>query len=475
MATIEQILAKNFQGTAKSLDDIDIPRIGAKIGVGEDEIHAIMEVESRGSGFDDYNRPKILFEPHIFYRLLGDTPERKKAVALGLAYPKWGTKKYPADSYPNLTKAIKIHPEKALRAASWGMMQVMGDNYKMLKFSSVFDMVWAFMEDEEAHLEGGIDFIIAAKLAPHVKSHNWTRFAEGYNGPGYAKNRYPQKLAAAFAKWQKIPDTPYSNLKDYLVEKNDTGDPNAVLTIKVDDEDNADSVDSFIAPLPKPLKKGQFAEEGLSKPQIEYIQTRLRNLGYLMVGKVDGRWKKGGLVTAAISALQEKCGLEVDGHYGPEVRKALALEDGSNRYTVSVARANTTVKDLRAQGSRTIKATDAVKSTNVVAGAGLGLLSVGSAVVDNAPQALSWLGPIRDFFTDVPLWAWLIVGVLFCIVMYFNAKKAEQARLDDERTGKNVGHPDPSPSPPVEVVDSKSANVKYASNSGPEQDKMVTE
>lgn len=41
-----------FKGAAKRLDDIDLPRIGNRIGVDEDEIHAVREVEAAGSGFD---------------------------------------------------------------------------------------------------------------------------------------------------------------------------------------------------------------------------------------------------------------------------------------------------------------------------------------------------------------------------------------------------------------------------------------
>lgn len=33
-----------FKGEAKRLDDLDLPRIGARIGVGEDEIHALDDV-----------------------------------------------------------------------------------------------------------------------------------------------------------------------------------------------------------------------------------------------------------------------------------------------------------------------------------------------------------------------------------------------------------------------------------------------
>ena len=45
-----------FKGATARLKDIDIPRIGAEIGVGEDELHAFMQVEAAGSGFDAAGR-----------------------------------------------------------------------------------------------------------------------------------------------------------------------------------------------------------------------------------------------------------------------------------------------------------------------------------------------------------------------------------------------------------------------------------
>ena len=52
----------DFKGAAKRIEDTDLPRIGATIGVGEDELHAFMDVEAAGSGFDSAGRPKMLFE-----------------------------------------------------------------------------------------------------------------------------------------------------------------------------------------------------------------------------------------------------------------------------------------------------------------------------------------------------------------------------------------------------------------------------
>lgn len=206
----------NFHGAAKRLEDLDLPRIGERIGVGEDEIHAVLAVESRGSGFDKHGRPLILFEPHIFDRNL---PKEKRAKARittvriddknwSLSYPSW-QRGYPSDSYPRLLKAMEIDETAALKSASWGLGQVLGDNFKAAGYTTVQAMVQACTEDEEHHLEQMINFIKANHLDDELRRHDWRAFARGYNGPGYEKNNYHTRLAAAFAKWQRIKDTPY--------------------------------------------------------------------------------------------------------------------------------------------------------------------------------------------------------------------------------------------------------------------------
>lgn len=199
----------DFKGKAKRLDDIDLPRIGDKIGVGEDEIHALLDVEAAGSGFDSAGRPKMLFEPHIFWRQLGAGRKRDEAARLGIAYPKWGTAKYPRDSYPRLALAMKIDKEKALRSASWGMSQIMGFNHSTVGYPTAEAMVEAFCDDEEAHLEAMVQFIIMNNLDDELRNHDWRGFARGYNGAGYARNNYHTKLEQAYRKWSRIPDTPY--------------------------------------------------------------------------------------------------------------------------------------------------------------------------------------------------------------------------------------------------------------------------
>ena len=197
-----------FVGTGKKLSDTDLPRIGHKIGVGEDEIHAFLDVETRGSGFDSKNRLKMLFEPHIFYRELSGA-KRTAAVQAGLAYPKW-RRSYPKDSYPRLKAAMAIDENAALRSASWGLGQIMGFNCKLAGYRSAREMVTDFLKGEDRQLAAAVEFIISARLDDDLREHDWRGFARGYNGAGYAKHGYHTKLERAYNKWARIGDTPWS-------------------------------------------------------------------------------------------------------------------------------------------------------------------------------------------------------------------------------------------------------------------------
>jgi hypothetical protein len=212
-------IPSDFRGDGKRLDDIDLPRIGATIGVGEDPVHAMMDVEARGRGFDRYNRPQMLFEPHVFYRELGPGSDRERAVIEDLAYRRWGHRPYPRDSYDRLRAAMRINREAALRSASWGLGQVMGFNCEMVGFASAEAMVANLIDDEETHLELMIRFITAAGIDNEMRAWDaLTRptqaadcadFARAYNGEGYARHGYHRRLAERHNWWRAKPDTPF--------------------------------------------------------------------------------------------------------------------------------------------------------------------------------------------------------------------------------------------------------------------------
>ncbi|CAH2407465.1 hypothetical protein MES4922_670002 [Mesorhizobium ventifaucium] len=134
---------------------------------------------------------------------------RAKAVAAGLAYAKWGEKPYPSDSYPRLKAACAIDETAALRSASWGLGQVLGENFRAAGFPTVQAMVEAMMEDEALQLAAAVNFIAANRLDGKLRAHDWAGFAKGYNGASYGKNAYDIRLAAAFRKWSGIRDTPW--------------------------------------------------------------------------------------------------------------------------------------------------------------------------------------------------------------------------------------------------------------------------
>lgn len=215
-------MADEFKGAARRLTDQDLPRIGSIIGVGEDILHAIMDVEAPKSGFDAEGRPRILFEPHIFYRELGPGAKRDEAVRQGIAYQNWKSGAYGPESgqYDRLARAILIDRSAALRSASWGRGQIMGFNHALVGYVSAEAMTEAFAASEAAQVEAIVRFAKARKLDVTLRAidakrsstpADWQPFALGYNGSGYRANRYDERLSDRFNWWRTIPDTPWTH------------------------------------------------------------------------------------------------------------------------------------------------------------------------------------------------------------------------------------------------------------------------
>lgn len=195
-----------WEGKAVKIDDYDLPRIGHRIGVGEDEIHALLDVESRGTGFDRYGVIK-LFEEHVMYRCL-PVNQRDEAVALGIAYPEWRNNY--KDHHERFLKAYAFNKDAALKACSWGLGQTLGENHIACGYNTPTQMVKAYAADEANQLEGMIQFIISNKLDDELRDHDWAGFARGYNGKYYYKHNYHIRLKDRYEWWQKKPDTPWS-------------------------------------------------------------------------------------------------------------------------------------------------------------------------------------------------------------------------------------------------------------------------
>lgn len=192
----------------KTLTNEQIKDLANKHGIEYAGLKAVVEVEASGKGFIG-DVPKILYEPHIMHRLL----TKKNYITIrnnlmkahpNLCYPRWGTYKYGAESiqHSRLEIASQFNRDTALESCSWGLGQVMGFHWKSLGYESLQAFINDMYESEAKQLEAMIRFIRVNGLLLALKNKDWVKFARGYNGSGYAKNKYHIKLANAYAKYK---------------------------------------------------------------------------------------------------------------------------------------------------------------------------------------------------------------------------------------------------------------------------------
>ncbi|MDM0116137.1 N-acetylmuramidase family protein [Variovorax sp. J22R133] len=167
-------------------------------------VKAVAEVESRGGGFDAMQRPKILYERHVFARCTD--PKGKFDASFpdvsGLRRPYApGTYGNGEKQYQRLAQAIQLDRTAALKAPSWGMFQILGENFKACGFASVDDYASTMTISEAEHLKAFVNFIRGdARLLQAIRKRDWAGFARAYNGPEFAKFQYDTKMAAAYRK-----------------------------------------------------------------------------------------------------------------------------------------------------------------------------------------------------------------------------------------------------------------------------------
>ena len=182
------------------IKDITFQECAKKIGCDVAAIKAVSEVESSGGGFLSTGEVKILFEPHIFWKELKKLGI--KPILSDICYPEWGTKPYgkTSEQHARLQKAVAINREAALKSASWGAFQIMGNNHIICGCNSIQEFVNKMMESEDSQLKLFTNFILNSHLDDELIHKLWAQFALQYNGKGYKKNSYDTKLAKAYLK-----------------------------------------------------------------------------------------------------------------------------------------------------------------------------------------------------------------------------------------------------------------------------------
>lgn len=191
-----------------SLSEQDFQKAAERLGVEVAAIKAVKEVESGSHGaFLASGRPPILFEGHIFWKELkkrGIDPASKQAGNEDVLYEKWSRKYLGGEKeYTRLEKAEKIQEEAALASASWGMFQILGNNYKECGENSVYAFVEKMRRSESDQLTLFVTYLEKRRLQVYLKNKDWAGFACKYNGPEYKQNKYDEKLEAAYNKYKR--------------------------------------------------------------------------------------------------------------------------------------------------------------------------------------------------------------------------------------------------------------------------------
>lgn len=203
-----------FQGNGLPVSSTGLAQVCTSLGVHAPEIWTVLATETAASGFLTDRRPDILYERHIFHRLTGgkfDDGDISDPSPGG--YGAGG-----AHQYDRLNAAIAKDREAALQSASWGIGQVMGENFHAAGFSDVESMVAAMVQSEDNQLNAMAGYLSSNGLQMSLQTHDWKSFARGYNGVNYAINHYDTRLLGNYQKYSSgsLPDLVVRAAQTYL-------------------------------------------------------------------------------------------------------------------------------------------------------------------------------------------------------------------------------------------------------------------
>ncbi|WP_429216031.1 N-acetylmuramidase domain-containing protein [Aeromonas veronii] len=188
----------------------DLQQAADRLCVELAKLAAFAQVEAAGEGFDECQRPRLLFERHVFFKQIAKQQGEADANRLAGLYPalcnpkRGGYQGGPAE-WARLQTAMTLHRAAAIESASWGMFQVMGYHWQELGYASADDWLAAMQQSEREHLRAVVGFIeLDPLLHKALKAGKWSEVARRYNGPAYKENRYDTKLAEAYDHFAKV-------------------------------------------------------------------------------------------------------------------------------------------------------------------------------------------------------------------------------------------------------------------------------
>lgn len=213
------------------LQEQDFLRVAQDLGCEVAVIKTVYKVEANGFGFlddgkikgvyDSQDRVKILFEGHRFWKALnkikgvdieGFLAKEENRQYKNVLYKYWDKKQYKGGSaeWDRMSKAIEVckklnvNTSIALDSASYGAFQILGENHDLCGYATSQEMLSDFnLRGEVAQLEAFVKFVKSKNLVQYLRTKNFAKFAEGYNGTAYRENKYDIKLLTAYKLYSK--------------------------------------------------------------------------------------------------------------------------------------------------------------------------------------------------------------------------------------------------------------------------------
>lgn len=168
---------------------------------------AFADVEAPHGGFvSDHESsglvPRVLFERHLFHRATGgrwDTSHPQISNARPGGY------RGGIQENRRMDEAAALNRPAALRSASWGRFQILGENYSRAGYSSLQDFVNGMYHSEEEQLRAAVCFLRSDHdLRAAIREPDFETIARLYNGPNYRVNAYDRKLAEAYRRYREV-------------------------------------------------------------------------------------------------------------------------------------------------------------------------------------------------------------------------------------------------------------------------------
>jgi hypothetical protein len=178
---------------APAVNDEQIQTLADWLGCSFNQLMAVANVESSGSGYDKYGRPKMLYERHKFSDFTHGLHDIEP-----WSNPDPGG--YNEDSWEKLGFAIGASISDAFKSCSWGKFQVMGFWYPDMEFCSSLELAYSTVKSEYHQYFLFVRYIKMCFLEDELlmvdtNPDHCRPFAKGYNGPAYEEGNYHVKIA----------------------------------------------------------------------------------------------------------------------------------------------------------------------------------------------------------------------------------------------------------------------------------------